>query len=61
MLSRSSKMSNPVLKLFPAPDFIVKIVSPTIETIDRTLKMTDYTAHGVTEYWMIDPVQQSVE
>ena len=47
--------------LFPAPDFIVEILSPTTETVDRTLKMTDYAAHGVTEYWIIDPVQQSVE
>lgn len=47
--------------LFPAPDFIVEILSPTTETIDRTLKMTDYAAHGVLEYWIIDPVQQSVE
>ena len=47
--------------LFPAPDFIVEILSPTTETNDRTLKMTDYAAHGVLEYWIIDPVQQSVE
>jgi Uma2 family endonuclease len=47
--------------LFPAPDFIVEILSPTTETNDRTLKMTDYAAHGVTEYWIIDPVQQSIE
>ena len=36
--------------LFPAPDFIVEILSPTTETIDRTLKMTDYASHGVMEY-----------
>lgn len=47
--------------LFPAPDFIVEILSPTTETNDRILKMTDYAAHGVAEYWIIDPVQQSIE
>ena len=47
--------------LFPAPDFIVEFVSPITETIDRTVKMTDYAAHGVTEYWIIDVVKQSVE
>ncbi len=47
--------------LFPAPDFIVEILSPTTETIDRTLKMTDYASHGVMEYWIIDPILQSIE
>ena len=47
--------------LFPAPDFIVEFISPITETVDRTLKMTDYAAHGVMEYWIIDPVKQSVE
>lgn len=47
--------------LFPAPDFIVEILSPRTEKNDRNIKMQDYAAHGVTEYWIIDPIQQSVE
>jgi Uma2 family endonuclease len=47
--------------LFPAPDFVVEIISPTTEKNDRTIKLQDYAAHGIIEYWIIDPVQQSVE
>jgi Uma2 family endonuclease len=47
--------------LYPAPDFIVEILSKTTEKYDRTIKLQDYAAHGITEYWIIDPVKQSVE
>lgn len=47
--------------LCPAPDFIVEILSITTEKNDRTIKMKDYALHGISEYWIIDPVQQSVE
>ena len=47
--------------LFPAPDFIVEILSKKTATADRTLKKIDYAAHGVQEYWIIDPVKQTVK
>ena len=47
--------------LFPAPDFIVEIISASTEKNDRTIKMQDYALHGVLEYWIVDPIQQSVE
>lgn len=47
--------------LFPAPDFIVEILSKKTATADRTTKKIDYAAHGVQEYWIIDPIKQSVE
>ncbi len=47
--------------LFPAPDFIVEILSKKTATIDRTIKKVDYAAHGVQEYWIIDPYKQVVE
>lgn len=46
---------------FPAPDFVVEILSPSTEAIDRGIKFEDYAAHGVTEYWIIDPHQEFVE
>lgn len=46
---------------FPAPDFIVEILSPSTEQIDREIKLRDYAAHGVTEYWIVDPERQCVE
>jgi Uma2 family endonuclease len=47
--------------IFPAPDFIVEILSKSTEEYDRGDKPLDYAAHGVEEYWIIDPEKQSVE
>jgi len=46
---------------FPAPDFIAEVLSPSTENNDRTIKFEDYAAHGVKEYWIIDPAYQVVE
>lgn len=46
---------------FPAPDFIAEILSPSTETIDRGVKFEDYAAHGVAEYWIINPESKTVE
>jgi Uma2 family endonuclease len=47
--------------LFPAPDFVVEILSPSTEKYDRNEKFVDYAAHGVLEYWIIDPEQEIIE
>ena len=46
---------------FPAPEFIVEVLSPSTESIDRGDKFRDYAANGVREYWIIDPDAQTVE
>ena len=46
---------------FPAPDFVVEIVSKSNEKIDRGVKFVDYAAHGVREYWIVDPAKQTLE
>ena len=46
---------------FPAPDFIAEVLSPSTARDDRGVKFRDYAAHGVREYWIVDPVGQSVE
>jgi Uma2 family endonuclease len=46
---------------FPAPDLVVEVLSPSTEHTDRTIKFEDYAAHGVGEYWIIDPETESVE
>lgn len=46
---------------FPAPDFIAEILSPSTERNDRRLKKRDYAAHGVSEYWIIDPDARTIE
>ena len=47
--------------LFPAPDFVVEILSKKTASKDRGIKMQDYAAHGIQEYWIIDPVKQHIE
>jgi Uma2 family endonuclease len=46
---------------FPAPDFVVEIISTSTEGIDRGIKFVDYAAHGVREYWLLDPRHQTLE
>lgn len=46
---------------FPAPDFVVEVLSSSTEAMERGVKFDDYAAHGVAEYWIVDPVSESVE
>jgi Uma2 family endonuclease len=46
---------------FPIPDLIVEVLSPSTESRDRGIKFQDYAVHGVGEYWIVDPVAESVE
>jgi Uma2 family endonuclease len=46
---------------FPAPDLVVEILSESTEAVDRGIKFEDYALHGVAEYWIVDPNQESAE
>ncbi len=46
---------------FPIPDFVVEILSDATAERDRTIKFDDYAAHGITEYWIIDPDTETLE
>lgn len=46
---------------FPVPDFVVEILSESTEVRDRGVKFEDYQAHGVKEYWILDPEAQVAE
>lgn len=46
---------------FPVPDFIAEVLSPSTEARDRGIKFRDYALHGVAEYWIMDPVAETVE
>ncbi len=52
---------SPTQMQFPAPDFIVEVLSPSTETRDRGVKFKDYAAHGVREYWIVDSELHEVE
>lgn len=47
--------------VFPAPDFVVEILSKSTAKVDRGIKCDDYAAHGVREYWIVDPARQILE
>lgn len=46
---------------FPAPDLVVEVLSVSTAANDRGVKFEDYAAHGVREYWLIDPDTETVE
>lgn len=46
---------------YPVPDFAVEVVSESTEQRDRGIKFKDYAAHGIKEYWIINPVEETVE
>jgi len=44
-----------------APDFVAEILSPSTRNKDASVKLTKYKQAGVREYWLIDPMNQSVQ
>ncbi len=46
---------------FPAPDFVVEVLSDSTAKADRTTKFQDYAAHGIAEYWIVDAENETVE
>jgi len=55
------KAFTPSQSKFPAPDLIVEVLSESTEANDRGIKFEDYAAHGVGEYWIVDPVAETIE
>ena len=51
----------PETTIYPIPDFIIEIVSPSTEKRDRGVKLQDYAAHGVPEYWIVDADKRTIE
>jgi len=43
-----------------APDLGVEIISPSSGRYDRVTKLESYRAIGMPEYWLIDPVEQTL-
>ena len=50
--------------IFPVPDFVVEVLSKSSLKViehDTVTKFADYQKHGVAEYWIVDPEEETVE
>ncbi|HEV7866522.1 MAG TPA: Uma2 family endonuclease [Chthoniobacteraceae bacterium] len=56
-----ASLIEPTTMKFPIPDFICEVLSPSTELYDRGVKFRDFEAHGVGEYWLIDPERDTLE
>lgn len=59
--SQKAAQFKPDQMRFPAPDFVVEVLSASTEANDRGVKFEDYAAHGVAEYWLVDPDTETIE
>ncbi|MDV6034551.1 MAG: Uma2 family endonuclease [Phycisphaera sp. RhM] len=46
---------------FPAPDFVVEVLSESTASRDRGVKFQDYAQHGIGEYWIVDCDEKAIE
>lgn len=44
-----------------APDWIIEIVSPSSQRVDYGVKLFKYRSAGVREYWIVNPMKQTVQ
>ena len=43
------------------PDLVIEVISPSNSFVDRNTKRKKYLDLGVTEYWIVDPANQTLE
>jgi Uma2 family endonuclease len=58
--AKAAQLQPTQLKL-PIPDFVAEVLSESTVSKDRGEKFQDYQAHGVQEYWLVDPDQEILE
>lgn len=44
-----------------APDWVVEVVSPSTQRMDYSIKLFKYRTAGVREYWIVNPMKQTVQ
>ena len=47
-------------RIFGAPDFVMEVLSPSTRNKDIFVKSYKYMNAGVREYWMVDPMRETV-
>ncbi|MBS4204158.1 Uma2 family endonuclease [Bacillus sp. FJAT-49754] len=48
-------------RIIGPPEFIIEILSPSTARADRLLKYNKYEQAGVKEYWIVDPLNETIE
>ena len=48
-------------KILTIPDLVIEVLSPSNAFYDLTRKKEIYCTHGVQEYWIIDPIEETIE
>jgi Uma2 family endonuclease len=43
-----------------APDIVVEVLSPSNRSFDEVAKFRLFEAHGVPEYWIVDPAENAI-
>jgi Uma2 family endonuclease len=56
-----SALIEPATVVFPIPDLVIEVLSPSTERNDRGIKFRDYEQAGVREYWIVDPETCTLE
>lgn len=56
-----SEAIKPQTMKYPVPDWVCEILSPSTIKNDRVVKLADYAANGIPEYWIIDADRRVAE
>lgn len=48
-------------RIIGAPNLVVEVLSPSTAKFDRHEKYQAYEQHGVDEYWIVDPLHETIE
>jgi Uma2 family endonuclease len=52
---------DPLQPIRDRPDLAVEVLSPGTEATDRGRKLQTFARYGVPEYWIVDPLERTVE
>ena len=59
--NKKAKYFTPDTWKYPAPDFVVEVLSKSTKSNDRGIKKEEYAANGAQEYWLVDPDKKLME